>query len=86
MPPLMGHRGPKGTTEWTGMIELMLVAMALAFLPTLALGEEILVVKVVLNGEDQGEHFVVRSQDGKMLMRVDDLRGMRFERIPAEAA
>lgn len=85
MPPLMGHRDSKGKTEWTGMFGPMFMALALAFLPTLALGEETLVVKVVLNGEDQGEHFVVRSQDGKMLMRVDDLRGMRFERIPVEA-
>ncbi|MGZ9137736.1 MAG: hypothetical protein ACXW4K_09805 [Candidatus Deferrimicrobiaceae bacterium] len=67
------------------MIGRMLMVLALAFLPTPAQGEETLVVKVVLNGEDQGERFVVRSGDGKILMRADDLREMRFERIPAEA-
>ena len=85
MPPLMGHRETKGRNGWAGMIGPMLMVLAIAFLPTFAQGEETLIVKVVLNGEDQGERFVVRSGDGKILMRADDLREMRFERIPSES-
>ncbi|MEW6324141.1 MAG: fimbria/pilus outer membrane usher protein, partial [Nitrospirota bacterium] len=54
-------------------------------IPRPALGDETVILNIVLNHVDQGEYFVVMIDRGDFLVRTEDLRAMGLRRLEGKA-